>query len=68
MKLEGMTNGEVAVALDCTERTIERKLGRIRCALRSAIHEEPPVKTGARRSRDFPTIHSASSPAGSAMK
>src|SRR5262249_11134667 len=31
--------------------------------LRSAIHEEPSVKTGARRLRDFPDIHSASSAA-----
>jgi hypothetical protein len=30
-----------------------------RCALRSAVHEEASVKTGARRSRDFPHIHSA---------
>ena len=29
-------------------------------ARRSDIHEEPPVKTGARRVRDFPDIHSAS--------
>src|SRR5271165_563532 len=32
-----------------------------RSALRSDIHEEASVKTGARRSRDFPDIHSASS-------
>jgi hypothetical protein len=31
------------------------------CALRSDVHEEASVKTGARRSRDFPDIHSASS-------
>ena len=30
-------------------------------ALRSAVHEEASVKTGARRLRDFPDIHSASS-------
>src|SRR6516164_1207776 len=29
--------------------------------LRSDVHEEASVKTGARRSRDFPDIHSASS-------
>jgi hypothetical protein len=27
------------------------------CALRSDVHEEAPVKTGARRLRDFPDIH-----------
>jgi len=32
-----------------------------RRTLRSAIHEEASVKTRARRSRDFPDIHSASS-------
>src|SRR5262249_1622210 len=32
-----------------------------RCARRSDVHEETPVKTGARRLRDFPNIHSASS-------
>ena len=31
------------------------------CALRSDVHEEASVKTGARRLRDFPDIHSASS-------
>ena len=31
------------------------------CAHRSDIHEEASVKTGARRLRDFPDIHSASS-------
>src|SRR6185436_19064795 len=31
------------------------------CAHRSDIHEEDSVKTGARRKRDFPNIHSASS-------
>jgi hypothetical protein len=31
------------------------------CALRSDFHEEASVKTGARRWRDFPNIHSASS-------
>jgi hypothetical protein len=31
------------------------------CALRSDFHEEASVKTGARRLRDFPDIHSASS-------
>ena len=31
--------------------------------LRSDIHEEVSVKTGARRARDFPDIHSASSAA-----
>jgi RNA polymerase sigma factor (sigma-70 family) len=30
MKFEGMTNAEIARALKCTERTIERKLERIR--------------------------------------
>src|SRR5215471_9725570 len=30
-------------------------------ALRSDVHEEASVKTGARRLRDFPDIHSASS-------
>jgi hypothetical protein len=36
--------------------------------LRSDIHEEPRVKTGARRSRDFPDVHSASPTWRSAMK
>jgi len=40
-----------------------RAQGQGASALRSDIHEEPPVKTGARRSRDFPDIHSASSAA-----
>jgi hypothetical protein len=31
------------------------------CALRSDVHEETSVKTGARRLRDFPDIHSPSS-------
>jgi hypothetical protein len=31
------------------------------CTRRSDIHEEASVKTGARRSRDYPDIHSASS-------
>jgi hypothetical protein len=35
-------------------------------AHRSDIHEEPSVKTGARRLRDFPDIHSASSAAAEA--
>ena len=30
MKLQGATNHEIAQQLDCTERTIERKLNRIR--------------------------------------
>ena len=34
-----------------------------RCALRSDLHEEVFVKTGARRLRDFPDIHSASAAA-----
>jgi DNA-directed RNA polymerase specialized sigma24 family protein len=29
-RLEGYTNGEIAGRLDCTERSVERKLGRIR--------------------------------------
>jgi hypothetical protein len=32
-----------------------------RCARRSDVHEETPVKTGARLLRNFPDIHSASS-------
>jgi hypothetical protein len=31
----------------------------VRNARRPAIHEEASVKTGARRARDFPDIHSA---------
>jgi len=38
-----------------------------RCAHRSDIHEEPSVKTRARRLRNFPNIHSASSAERSAM-
>ena len=30
MKLMGYTNGEIATSLDCTERTVERKLQLIR--------------------------------------
>jgi DNA-directed RNA polymerase specialized sigma24 family protein len=29
-RLEGFTNGEIATRLDCTERSVERKLSRIR--------------------------------------
>jgi len=34
-RLEGYTNREIAERLDCTERSIERKLGRIRTVWRS---------------------------------
>ncbi len=39
----------------------EQRFRMTACLLRSAIYEETPVKTRARRSRDFPTIYSASS-------
>jgi hypothetical protein len=38
------------------------------CARRSDVHEEASVKTGARRLRDFPDIHSALSAWAGAMK
>ena len=34
-RLEGYTNGEIAGRLDCTERTVERKLARIRSLWKS---------------------------------
>jgi hypothetical protein len=43
-------------------QTLRRKKPRP-CARRSDIHEEAFVKTGARRLRDFPDIHSASAAA-----
>jgi hypothetical protein len=42
--------------------------GNLRNLLRSDIHEGASVKTGARRLRDFPNIHSASPAWRGAMK
>jgi hypothetical protein len=42
-------------------RTAESGGGRTASARQSDVHEETPVKTGARRLRYFPDIHSASS-------
>jgi RNA polymerase sigma factor (sigma-70 family) len=40
-RLEGYTNREIADRLDCTERSIERKLGRIRSLWTSYDHDGP---------------------------
>jgi DNA-directed RNA polymerase specialized sigma24 family protein len=39
LKLEGYTNQEIAVKLDCVERTVERKLERIRRKWSSATDD-----------------------------
>jgi DNA-directed RNA polymerase specialized sigma24 family protein len=38
-KLEGYTNQELAALFDCTQRTIERKLERIRARWETSIEE-----------------------------
>jgi RNA polymerase sigma factor (sigma-70 family) len=38
-KLEGFTNQELAALFDCTQRTIERKLQRIRAKWETSIEE-----------------------------
>ena len=48
-RLEGYSNREIALELDCTERSVERKLERIRSKWTSCDDEHPSSRRAAPR-------------------
>ena len=44
MKLEGYTNDEIAVSLDCCTKNVEYKLRNIRATWRGLLSEEPAAE------------------------